>query len=102
MSNKSFSKKNRIDLSDEYYIESDGSNGICLVFHEFRERKTKEGEKEQFLYEDRTYHNRLVQSLKVYCDLTENKSKTLEELIAKVDYNKELLEKLDKEFRQYE
>ena len=99
--NKTFKNKNKIELNSEYYIESDGGKGVCLVYHQMRERKTKTGETENFLFEDRTYYTRLVQSLKAYVDFTENESKDLKELLAKVDYNTELLNRLDKIFKQF-
>lgn len=108
--NNAFLKNSKIELDDSHYLETDGDNGICLVFNEIREREktTKEGgktiktgEKEEFLYEEKTYHPRIVQSLKYFIDKTQNESKTLKELMAKVDYNTELLNKLDKDFKQF-
>jgi hypothetical protein len=84
-------------------MESDGFNGIQLVFHETRER-TKKGteEKEEYLFEDVTYHTRVVQALRHYCDATQNSAKNLKEILEKTDKIYSLLEKLDKEFRQFD
>ncbi len=41
-------------------------------------------------------------ALSYFIDKTQNESKTLDELITKVKYNTKLLERLDKEFRQFE
>lgn len=109
--NKVFKNKNKIELDDNHYLENDDSNGVILVFNETRERdKTiKEGGKtiktgtvEEYLFEDRTYHTRIVQALKYFVDKTQNESKTLKELMAKVDYNTNLLNRLDSEFKQFE
>lgn len=109
--NKVFKNKNKIELDDNHYLENDDSSGIVLVFNETRKRdKTiKEGGKtiktgvvEEYLFEKRTYHTRIVQALNYFADKTQNESKTLKELMAKVDYNTNLLNKLDSEFRQFE
>jgi len=100
--NKAFTKTNKIELDDKHFIQSDGDNGIELIFHEMRERKSKTGEKEQFLYTEPRYFTRLTQSLTYFIDKTQNESKTLEELSSKVDYNTKLLERLDREFKQFD
>jgi hypothetical protein len=100
--NKIFTKKNRIELDDYWYIESDGGNGIQLVFHEPRKR-TKKGTdvEENYIFEDVFYFNRVVQALKHYCNKTQNSSKDLKDILEKTDKIYNILEKLDKEFRQF-
>jgi hypothetical protein len=109
--NNAFSKNSKIELDDNHYLEPDSDNGVILVFSEIREREktTKEGGKtiktgivEEYLFEDRSYHTRIAQALKFFIDKTQNESKTLEELMFKVNYNSNLLERLDKTFKQFE
>jgi len=108
--NKSFQKQSTISLDSNHHLSSDGDNGIILTFHEIRERekletkngkKVKSGKTEEYLYEGKLYFTRICQALTYFVDKTQNESKTLEELISKVDYNTELLEKLNKEFLQF-
>jgi len=109
--NKTFQKQSTISLDSSHHLTSDGDNGIILTFHEIRERekletkngkKVKSGKTEEYLYEGKLYFTRIVSALKYFVDKTQNESKTLEELIAKVDYNTKLLERLDREFKQFD
>lgn len=100
--NKAFTNNSIISLDSNHHITSDGDNGCVLTFHELREKTNKQGKKEEFLYEGKVYHPRICQSLRYYIDKTQNSSKSLEELAERLEYNTTLLERLDKEFRQYE
>jgi hypothetical protein len=83
-------------------MESDSGNGIQLVFHEPRKRAKKDSdEKEDYIFEDIFYFTRVVQALRHYCDATQNSAKNLEEILEKTDKIHNILEKLDKEFRQF-
>jgi hypothetical protein len=108
--NKAFTQQTKIVLDDKYYIEPDGDNGIVLVFSEMRKRdktvkengKTiKTGEQEDYLYESRTYHTRIAQSLMYYVEKTLNSSKTLEDIIQKEDKLLKIIEDLDQNFKQF-
>ena len=108
--NNAFKKNSKIELDDKHYIESDGDNGLILVFHEPRKKdkteiksgkKVKTGEQEDYLFEDKYYYPRVCQALKHFVDKTQNQCETLEKLIYRVDYNTMLLERLEKEFKQF-
>jgi len=100
--NKIFTKKNRIELDNSWYMESDGASGIQLVFHEPRKRVKKGTEEEEdYIFEDIFYFTRVVQALRHYCDANQNSAKNLEEILEKTDKIYNILEKLDKEFRQF-
>lgn len=110
MSNKAFTKTDKIILDDKYYISPDSDSGVILTFHETRQRnktekvngkKVETGEVEDYLFEDKWYTTRIVQALKIYVDKTQNQCETLEKLIYRVDYNSQLLEKLNEEFMQF-
>jgi hypothetical protein len=110
MSNKAFTQRSSIGLDDKHYLISDDSNGVILVFNEPRQRdkmevkngkKVKTGEQEDYLFEEKFYYPRVCQALKHYVDKTQNQCTTLEKLIYRVDYNTQLLERLDKEFMQF-
>jgi len=90
MSNKAFTNKSKIELDDKHYLESDGDNGVILIFNEPRQRdkteikngkKVKTGEQEDYLFEEKFYYPRVYQALKHYIDKTQNQCTTLEKLI---------------------
>ena len=84
--NKTFKNNKKIELSEGWHLEPDGFNGIVLIFSEKRERKNKKtGELEDYIYEDRWHHPRISQSLKEYVRVTQNSSKTIEEILEKTD-----------------
>ena len=100
--NKVFTRTNKIVLDDSYQLESDGDSGIVLTFSEIRQRKNKTTEKqEDYLFESKTYHTRIAQALTKYVDLTQNSSKTLEELTTKVDEIYAVIKRIDLEFQQF-
>lgn len=102
MSNKVFTKSNKIKLDEKYNLTSDGDFGIVLTFSEIRQRKNKTTEKqEDYLFESKTYHTRIAQALTKYVDLTQNSSKTLEELTTKIDEIYAIIKKIDLEFQQF-
>ena len=109
MGNKTFTKNSVINLDEFYTLTSDGDSGIVLTFQEKRTRKridkeTKKetGETEEYLFNEPRYFTRIVQALKRYVELSQNNCKTIEELLEKTNKMDVLLEKLDKEFRQFE
>ena len=110
MSNKVFTKSSEIKLDEKYNLTSDGDFGIVLTFSEPRTREEtkkeggkliKTGKQEDYLFEDKFYFTRISQALTKYVDLTQNSSKTLEELTTKVDEIYAVIKKIDLEFQQF-
>ena len=108
--NKAFTKYNRIALDDKYALTSDGDNGIILTFEESRKREetkkengktVKTGKLEDYLFVDKYYFTRISQALTKYVDLTQNSSKSLEDLFTKVNAIYEVISKIDKTFQQF-
>ena len=56
---------------------------------------------EDYIFFDRWYFTRIAQALTKYVDLTQNSSKTLEELTTKVDEIYAVIKKIDLEFQQF-
>jgi len=101
--NKAFTKSKTIELNPNWHLSPDSDNGVVLTYSQIRERKNKKTEEiEEFLYTEPYYYPRVVSALKHFVDKTQNESKTLEELLEKVDYNTKLLERLDREFKQFD
>ena len=102
MSNKTFTNSKVIELDNKFYIKSDGDSGIVLVFHEPRKRENKKtGELEDYIFESKTYHPRIAQALKEYVNQSLNSSKTFKEIIEKEDKIFDLINNLDKTFKQF-
>lgn len=101
--NKAFTKSKVIKLDNNWVITSDGETSIKLVFSEMRQRKNKTtGEIENFLYEEPRWYTRISQSLKAYLDLSQNSSDSIEELITKTDYIVGVIDRIDRDFKQFE
>ena len=109
--NKVFKKQNVIILDESYTLSSDGASGIVLTFSEMREREkttkidgkvVKTGEMEDFLFEDKDYYTRIEQALRNYAEKSQNKCKTIEEILKKTDEMMEFFYRLDREFKQFE
>ena len=100
--NKAFTKQNVIVLDEKYNLTSDGDSGIVLTFHEPRVKKDREGNDVDYEFEDKWYFTRIVQALRKYRDLSQNQAKSIDDLISKTNKLEVLLERLDKEFRQFE
>lgn len=100
--NKVFTKTKKIKLDEFWYLVPDSDRGLMLVFNEIRER-VKKGtkEKEDFLYEEKRFYPRVAQALHRYIETTQNNSETLQEIISKTENLTNLVEKLDKEFKQF-
>lgn len=100
--NKVFTRTNKIILDDCYQLESDSDSGLILVFSEPRKRTSKTtGLEEDYIFFDRLYFPRISQALTKYVDLTQNNSKTLEELLTKVDDIYAIIKRIDLEFQQF-
>ena len=63
MSNKIFKHKDRVDLSEHYYLESDSYKGVVLVQHSPAKRTNKKGETVEYTAEERFYYPTLAQAL---------------------------------------
>lgn len=108
--NKAFTKSKKIILDANWYLTPDADNGVILIFHEERQREkiekgsgpqVKTGEVEPYLFEEKFYFTRIVQALKEWVEETQNKSKTLKELLEKQEKIESILTKMDKEFKQF-
>jgi len=99
--NRTFTKEKKIILDENWHLTPDGDNGIVLTFHEVREKVGKDGVKEDYLFEEKYYYTRVVQALKEYVEATQNDNETLQKILEKQEYITNLLEKIDKEFKQF-
>ena len=96
MSNKIFKHKDRIDLSEHYYLESDSYKGVVLVEHFPAKRTNKKGETVEYTAEERFYYPTLAQALDKFVFL---KQIILPEVSEMLEIQKETLAIL-KEFKE--
>lgn len=83
-----------IKLDNNYHLEPDQFKGLVLVFTEERERKKKDGTTEAYTFVDRWYYPKLSQVMSRYLMLTQNDSKTLEDLLDRVTRVENLINNL--------
>ena len=61
--NNIFKHKDRVDLTEHYYLTSDSFRGIVLVEHFPAKRTNKKGETVEYTAEERFYYPTLAQAL---------------------------------------
>lgn len=83
-----------IKLDNNYHLEPDQFKGLVLVFHEERERTKKDNSTQTYTFEDRWYYPKLSQVMSKYLMLTQNESKTIEDLLERVTRVEKLIETL--------
>ena len=69
MSNNIFKHKDRVDLSENHYLESDSYKGVVLVQHFPAQRTNKKGETVEYTAEERFYYPTLAQALDKFVSL---------------------------------
>lgn len=83
-----------IKLDNNYHLEPDQFKGLVLVFTQERERKKKDGTTETYTFVDRWYYPKLSQIMSRYLMLTQNDSKTIEDLLDRVTRVENLINNL--------
>lgn len=96
MSNKIFKHKDRVDLSEHYYLESDSYKGVVLVQHSPAKRTNKKKETVEYTAEERFYYPTLAQALDKFVSLRQI---VLPEVSEMLKIQKETLDVL-KEFKE--
>lgn len=82
-------KVERIELTDNYYLEPDQFRGLVLVHEEIGEKENKKtGEKEPTVKRQSYYYPKISQVFSKYLMVTTNEAKSLEDL-------KEILERVE-------
>ena len=100
--NKAFTKTKIIELSSNWNLSPDSDNGMVLTFCQTREKIDKNtGKTVPFLFEEKFYFPRIAQALRHYATTTINNSDSLMDIISKSDMVYEMIEKIDKEFKQF-
>ncbi len=95
--NKAFTKEKELVLDEKYKIIPDSDYGVILIV--LTEKENKKGEVVPF--EQKYYFTRIAQALRKWSDLTLNSSTTLKLLWAKTDTVYDIIDRIDKEFKQF-
>ena len=100
--NKAFTKTKIIELSSNWNLTPDSDNGVVLTFTQNRKKEDKKtGELIDFLFEEKFYYPRIAQALRHYAHTTINNTDSLMDIINKAEMVYVLIQKLDKEFKQF-
>ena len=67
--NNIFKHKDRVDLSENHYLESDSFKGVVLVQHSPAKRTNKKKETVEYTAEERFYYPTLAQALDKFVSL---------------------------------
>ena len=94
--NNIFKHKDRVDLSENHYLESDSYKGVVLVQHFPAQRTNKKGETVEYTAEERFYYPTLAQALDKFVSLRQI---VLPEVSEMLEIQKETLGIL-KEFKE--
>lgn len=96
--NKAFTKTKELVLDDTFKIVPDSDNGVVLI----QTGVVKISKKGVELKKTISYsYPRISQALRKWSDLTLNNSTTLKLLWAKTDAVYDMIDKIDKEFKQF-
>ena len=94
--NNIFKHKDRVDLTEHYYLTSDSFRGVVLVEHFPAKRTNKKGETVEYAAEERFYYPTLAQALDKFVSLRQI---VLPEVSEMLEIQKETLVIL-KEFKE--
>ena len=94
--NNIFKHKDRVDLGENHYLETDSYKGVVLVQHFPAQRTNKKGETVEYTAEERFYYPTLAQALDKFISLRQI---VLPEVSEMLEIQKETLGIL-KEFKE--
>ena len=94
--NNIFKHKDRVDLGENHYLETDSYKGVVLVQHFPAQRTNKKGETVEYTAEERFYYPTLAQALDKFVSLRQI---VLPEVSEMLEIQKETLDIL-KEFKE--
>jgi hypothetical protein len=101
--NKAFTKSKELVLDEKYKITPDSDSGVIIVFTEPRVKTNKKtGLQEPFIFVENHYFPRIAQALRHYASKVINTNiSSIDECILINESVFKLIDKLDKEFKQF-
>lgn len=81
-------------ISENWRIESDEYN-VVLLFHEMREKTKKDGSKEMYEYQEKTYHKTIKGALSAYLHKQLVNSESIQDCLDRINEVEKKIEELD-------
>ena len=101
MSNNIFKHKDRVDLSENHYLESDSYKGVVLVQHFPAQRTNKKGETVEYTAEERFYYPTLAQALDKFVSLRQIVLPEVSEMLKIQQETLSILKEFKEKFRNW-
>lgn len=101
MSNNIFKHKDRVDLSENHYLESDSYKGVVLVQHFPAQRTNKKGETVEYIAEERFYYPTLAQALDKFVSLRQIVLPEVSEMLKIQQETLDVLKEFKEKFRNW-
>lgn len=87
----------KVKIDENYHLETDGFNGVTLVFTEKRIKEAKDGKLKGYDFKDSWHYPSLKLAIIKYFELTNNEIH-ISELESKIDSMKSKLEEIHQNF----
>ena len=95
-------KTDKVVLNENWYMTTDSFKGIQLVNHYPAVKKKKDGEKENYIKEDSTYHANVHQALTKFTEASQTvPTKTMEEVLEVCKNIESVLEEFKLNFKNW-
>jgi len=96
-----FKQKAKVEIDSNFYLETDGFSGVCLVQHFPAKRKNKKGEETDYTKEERFYYPNVALALRKYTDLKQIVLPTVEEMLEVQKQIAQVLENFEKKYKNW-
>lgn len=101
MSNNLFKTKSKVELSNNFHLETDGYFGVCLVKSFPATRKSKDGKETEYTAEERFYYNTLAQALEKFYSLRQIISPEVKEMLQVQKETLEILKQFKEQYKNW-
>ena len=99
--NNIFKHKDRVDLSENHYLETDSYKGVVLVQHFPAQRTNKKGETVEYTAEERFYYPTLAQALDKFVSLRQIVLPEVSEMLKIQQETLDVLKEFKEKFRNW-
>ena len=99
--NNIFKHTDRVDLSENHYLETDSYKGVVLVQHFPAQRTNKKGETVEYTAEERFYYPTLAQALDKFVSLRQIVLPEVSEMLKIQQETLDVLKEFKEKFRNW-
>ena len=99
--NNIFKTKSKVELNDNFHLETDGYFGVCLVKSFPATRKNKDGKETEYTAQERFYYNTLAQALEKYVDLRQIILPEVKEMLEVQKETQEILKQFKEQWKNW-